>query len=193
MRQAIPIVSALAPRRLPTPVVNTLHAQEPVDLRPMGNTVAVTTTAQNPFTQPAVVTVRTQASGGMAPVPESMASRGLVGRFLPGLGQDPNTTNQGTPATEKTSGWTGLLTAGQSVADVLTAQAQAQTAQAQAAAEQARADAARAGGGPMLVETLPKGLMLGGLALLGVVGFMMMKSKKSGRGYTGRRRSRSRR
>lgn len=73
--------------RLPTPrVVKTLVAQ-PINLRPMGNTISMSVPAEMPFLNN-TMTVVTQASGGMAKPDPAMQSQRLRSRFLPisGLG-----------------------------------------------------------------------------------------------------------
>jgi hypothetical protein len=52
---------------LPTPQVTKLVARQKLDMRPDGNTVAITTPADNPFIMKRPVEIHTQASGGMAP------------------------------------------------------------------------------------------------------------------------------
>lgn len=102
--RAIPMRSASVARRMPRPVVNTMQAVVPVDLKPSGNTVALTTTSQNPFTDARTLTVKTQASGGMAAAPSEMQSRSIMHQFVPGLGGDANGDKQGVPATQP-SNW----------------------------------------------------------------------------------------
>jgi hypothetical protein len=198
-----------SPRALPTPIVNTLQTQQPVDLKPMGNTVAVIASAQNPFTQSANVTVVTQASGGMAKAPAFMQSRGLVHSMMPGLGADPNTANQGAPATTAAAGGTSWLKAGtdvlSQVGSVFANKEQAKVEQARAEAEkqraitsgnvaaaaqaQARVDALIASMGGAKSAGTWRWAMIGlAAAAAGTALILMRKAKKSGLGITGRRR-----
>ncbi len=73
--------------RLPTPVVQRNLVAQPVNLRPMGNTVTITTKAENPFAMAGEMTVLTQASGGMAKPDPAMQSQRLQSKFLP-IGQE---------------------------------------------------------------------------------------------------------
>lgn len=207
--KAIPIRSVGGANKLPTPTVNTLHAQEPVDLNPAGNTVSITTTAQNPFVQNRPVSVTTQASGGMAKAPGSMQSSRLLHSFIPGIGESPNAVNQGRPALAGNDTVTAVTTATTDIAnairegaiapyqaEIAANEAKAEEARARAAGEVARAQAAAARydaiimamGGAGGARKLSTGLLLGGVALLGVAGYMMMQNKKKGRRATGRRR-----
>lgn len=65
-------------RALPIPLVSKVIVRQPIDLRPAGNTVAVTTLADNPFEGSQRITVRTQASGGMARPDNRQVSRTLM-------------------------------------------------------------------------------------------------------------------
>lgn len=200
----MPIRSANPTNKLPTPKVTTLHATQPMDLKPRGNTVAVTAKAENPFTQGRPISVRTQASGGVAKAPAHMQSRRLMHSFIPGIGEDPNAQNQGAPAAEESrSWWEGLISAGEDAASVYAERERRKAAEAEARAEAARAraagDTARAQEAQARLDMLLSGksgvnmpLLLGGLALLGVAGYMMMQNKKAGRPITGRRPTKKR-
>jgi hypothetical protein len=125
--------------------VQTLHASQPVDLKPAGNTVAITTVADNPFTGGRPVSIRTQASGGMPGVPESMQSRGLQHSFLPGLGQSATKEvgSQREPSTaEVVTGAVSDVATG--VTKILTAEEERKRAEAEQAARIAEARAAEA-------------------------------------------------
>jgi hypothetical protein len=210
--KAIPIRSVGGANKLPTPTVNTLHAQEPVDLNPAGNTVSITTTAQNPFTQGRPVSVTTQASGGMAKAPGSMQSSRLLHSFIPGIGENPNAANQGTPMLAGLGANGTVSTVATATTDIANAikegaiapyqaeiaanEAKAEVARAQAAGDMARAQEAAARyemliaamGGAGGARKLSTGLLVGGVALLGIAGYMMTRNKKKGRRATGRRR-----
>ncbi len=74
---AVPLATTPV-KKLPTPVAKKAIVSQPVNLKPMGNTVAITTKAQNPFTQKKGLVVRTQQSGGMASAPAFWQSKGLL-------------------------------------------------------------------------------------------------------------------
>jgi len=203
--KANPIRSANIANRLPTPKVNTAHTVQPMDLKPQGNTVALRTTAQNPFTQGRQVSVYTQQSGGMSKAPAHAQSRRLLNSYLPGLGEDPNAANQGTPATNGGDWGSHLISAGESYLDFIKTEEQAKIAMAQLEAEKAKAKAAQDNrraqeaqsridaiiammGGAQGARKTSTALWVGGLALLGIAGFMMLRNKKAGRPVTGRRR-----
>lgn len=109
--RATALRSARVAKRMPRPVVNTMQATVPVDLTPAGNTIALTTTSQNPFTDGARVSVSTQLSGGAAPAPREMQSPAIMHRFLPGLGQDANMDKQNTSRVGFTEGVTQVINA----------------------------------------------------------------------------------
>jgi hypothetical protein len=192
-------------------VVNTLQTTQPVDLKPMGNTVAVVASAQNPFTQGAAVTVVTQASGGMAKAPAFMQSRGLVHSMLPGLGADPNGANQGVPATSGPTTGQNMLKAGTDVASQIAnifankeqAKVEAQKAEAErqraiasgnvaaAAQAQARVDSLIAAMGGAKSAGTWRWAMIGlAAAAAGTALILMRGAKKKGLGITGRKRRR---
>jgi hypothetical protein len=87
-------------RALPQPVVQSAIVRQKVDLKPAGNTIAITTASDNPFEGSRPVSVVTQASGGMSPAPRSMQSRRLVHTDMRGLGE--TATKVGEPATGST-------------------------------------------------------------------------------------------
>jgi hypothetical protein len=76
-------VTRVATKVMPTPVVSKMVVAQPVNLRPLGNTVSMTVPNENPFTAGRPIQVLTQASGGMAKPDPQMTSRA---RFVPGLG-----------------------------------------------------------------------------------------------------------
>lgn len=197
------------PQALPTPVVNTIQTTQPVDLKPMGNTVAVIASAQNPFAQGANVTVVTQASGGMAKAPAFMQSRGLVHSMLPGLGADANSANQGAPVTTGPTTGQQMIAASTNVLSQIgqvfankeqakVEQAKAETAKQQAIAAgnmaaasqaQARVDAIIAAMGGAKSAGTWRWAMIGlAAAAAGTALILMRKAKKKGLGITGRRR-----
>lgn len=63
---------------LPIPSVQKAVVRQTVNLRPAGNTVTVTTLADNPFESLAGISVVTQASGGMAKPDPMQQSKGLL-------------------------------------------------------------------------------------------------------------------
>ena len=134
-------VPVVRPYRLPTPQVSKAIVQQPVNLRPAGNTVAVTTLADNPFEGPKRVTVVTQASGGMAKPDRMMQSRRLMHTHLADLGEGP--TPVGVPA--QPAGALDFISSSiNTAASLVSARQQAQIAAANAAAAQAQAQAAQA-------------------------------------------------
>ena len=214
MQQAMPLHHALSPHKLPTPKVQTAHVQQPVDLKPAGNTVALTTSADNPFTAGAPIQVHTQASGGGYPAPQSMQSRAIMHSYIPGMGENNNAANQGLPAVSSQPGIPSqLITAGQDILSVFrsreeakaaAAQAEAEAARAQAAGDQARAVEARGRADAILAaigagRTAPNWttmLLIGGVGLLGVAMFMGgggFKRRAPARRRPARRRTRRRR
>lgn len=74
--------------RLPRPYVQKDAVLQTISLKPAGNTVAITTLAENPFDGGRAISVRTQQSGGMAHADGSQVSRTLLHAYLPGLGAD---------------------------------------------------------------------------------------------------------
>ena len=77
-------VSANGARSLPSARVQTMVVRQPVNLRPMGNTVALSVPAEMPFMS-RNISVQTQASGGMAKADPSQQSKRLRGMFMNGL------------------------------------------------------------------------------------------------------------
>ncbi len=75
-------IDARRDQRMPRARVQTMLVRQPVSLKPMGNTVALTVPAEMPFVS-RNVTVQTQMSGGMAGPDPSMRSRRLKGLFIP--------------------------------------------------------------------------------------------------------------
>jgi hypothetical protein len=209
----IPIAHQVA-RPMSKPVVQTAVTPHPVDLRPAGNTVALTAPSDNPFDQNRPITVKTQASGGGSVAPNG--SRSLMTKHIPGVGESPNAVNQGVPfalgeeeeegptwvtAVQAITGAASQVLTSSDQAKIEAARARAEAARAEAAGEEARAAEARARANALMpsyntaVRGTSYGLWAVGLGLLGVVGyFMYQNSKKKGVGLTGRkRRSRSRR
>lgn len=140
--QTMPLATTQA-RKLPTPKVTTRHVRQDVDLTPSGNTVAVTTNGDNPFTRErrGSVSIVTQASPGMAPAPESMQSPRIMHRMLPGIGGLGENT-AAAPAGQSSS--TALLTsAAEGTLQVLTERERRKAAQAEASSDEALAEARR--------------------------------------------------
>lgn len=79
-------IDARRDRRMPRAQVQTMMVRQPVSLKPMGNTVAMTVPAEMPFVG-RNITVQTQVSGGMARPDRSQMSRRLRGTFS-GLGAE---------------------------------------------------------------------------------------------------------
>jgi hypothetical protein len=184
-------------------VVEQAVVRQTIDLKPAGNTVALTTSADNPFASDREVVIVTQSGSGMAPVPASMQSTGIMHRMLPGVGGlsadviDPTRApTQGpyrapapaAPAPKKDEGkgtdWaaigtgtSNLLTTGANVfasrEQRLAAEAQAKAAGYASAAEMAKAQAAAAGSN----KTMIIAGVVGVLGIAGLIAFMMMKKK----------------
>lgn len=128
--------------RMPRSHVTKATVLQTVSLKPMGNTVSVTTLAENPFAGGRAVSVRTQASGGMASPDSSQMSRRLLHSYLPGLGAEPGTVVAATPA--KPAGVLDFLsTAAGGAASMYQQQQNIKLAQAQADVERQRALAAQ--------------------------------------------------
>src|SRR5690606_25558987 len=73
--------------RLPTPKVRQAVGVQPINLRPYGNTVAVTSLADNPFEGRHRMSAVTQASGGSAKPDPRMQSRRLMHDYRPRIGE----------------------------------------------------------------------------------------------------------
>lgn len=71
---------------LPRARVQKDYVHQVVDLKPRGNTITVTTLAENPFASRTPISIRTQMSGGMAGADESQKSQRLMHSFMPGFG-----------------------------------------------------------------------------------------------------------
>jgi hypothetical protein len=83
-RNNVTPVTSVRTRTMPTPQVQKTMVMQPVNLRPLGNTVSMSVRAENPFTAGRPIRVVTQASGGMAKPDAAMKTQA---RFLPiGLG-----------------------------------------------------------------------------------------------------------
>jgi len=67
---------------MPTPKVQKTMVMQPVNLRPMGNTVSMTVPADNPFVGGRRISIHTQVSGGMAQADPIQRSRRA---FVPGF------------------------------------------------------------------------------------------------------------
>jgi hypothetical protein len=74
---------------MPTPQVQKFVVVQPVNLRPMGNTVSMTVPHENPFTAGRRVSIHTQVSGGMAQADPTQRSRRAFVPGFSGLGADP--------------------------------------------------------------------------------------------------------
>jgi hypothetical protein len=83
-RNSVTQIARVHSRAMPTPQVQKTMVMQPVNLRPLGNTVSMAVRAENPFTAGRPIRVVTQASGGMAKADPAMRTQA---RFLPiGLG-----------------------------------------------------------------------------------------------------------
>lgn len=86
-RQTVTPISSVKTRVMPTPQVQKTMVMQPVNLRPLGNTVSMTVPADNPFAGGRRISVHTQVSGGMAQADPTQRSRqinmfnGLGGEF----------------------------------------------------------------------------------------------------------------
>jgi hypothetical protein len=67
---------------MPTPKIQKAVVVQPVNLRPLGNTVSMTVPADNPFVGGRRVSIHTQVSGGMAQADPTQRSRRA---FVPGF------------------------------------------------------------------------------------------------------------
>lgn len=204
MSLTMPLV-ARPTKRMPTPVVERAVVQQTIDLKPAGNTVAVTTSADNPFAGDREVVIVTQASTGMAPPPVSMQSTHLQHRMLPGMGglsadvvdpmkgppgpwRDPaapaSSAPASTPKKEEGSssgaffqGAANLIGQG---ASFLTSREQSKAAEAQAKAA-GYASAAEMAKAQALAAGANKTMLIvgivGALGVAGLIAFLMMKKK----------------
>jgi hypothetical protein len=189
---SIPTSASMSLRRRPAgalakPVVQTAIIPQRVSLRPMGNTVAVTTLSDNPFEGSQRISVVTQASGGMAKAPAGMVSKRLYSNMvLGGLGDNATPTPASSPGFMDI--FAGAVSAAGNVfvtkqqADLASQQAAAAQAQAQIAAEQTK----QAG----IMASLKSGvsnmadnkgivvpLAIAAAAAIGVVIFLKMRKK----------------
>ena len=147
--RATPIIHE-ADFRLLTPQVSKLprtHVRkdavlQTVNLRPAGNTVTLTTLADNPFAGGRPISVRTQQSGGMAMPDESQKSRGLLHSYMPGLGADAVPAVQ-TSAAKPAGAMDFLATAAGTAAQFYQQQQAIKLAEAQAKIAQQNAIAAQ--------------------------------------------------
>lgn len=140
----MPISNPGTGRKMPTPAVTKKVVTQEVDMKPKGNTVAITTTSDNPFERKNV-TVVTQASGGAPGVPASMQSRGIMHSFLPGLGDDENGNEKAANEDDGEPWYRDWLSAGENIFTSRegrkTSQAQADIAAAKAREAEAEAEA----------------------------------------------------
>jgi LPXTG-motif cell wall-anchored protein len=178
LREAVPT------RRLPRPQVTAATVLQTVNLRPAGNTVTITTLADNPFDDSRPVSVRTQQSGGMARPEGNQMSRSLLHAYLPGLGAEPGTVVSA-PATQPPGAMDFLATAAGSAAAMYQQQQAIKLAQAQAAVEQARAQAVAAQWqNPLMAMkqrssiTVPLLIVAGGALLAAGAIFLARRNKK---------------
>jgi hypothetical protein len=188
---------------LPVPQVQKAFVRQQVNLRPAGNTVTITTLADNPFESLAGISVVTQASGGMAKPDRMQQSKGL----LCGLGATDaeiqawaNKYEPGVALTaEKKAYWASQIDSAKASSDAKWAAAGnvattgltkasewmgMQTAKYQSEAEKARAAAAKVGlNVPSYTPTAPKTnympWIIGGVAVVGVVAAFFLLRKKS--------------
>lgn len=138
--QTMPLATTQA-RKLPTPKVTTRHVRQDVDLSPSGNTIAVRTTADNPFTRERAnqVSIVTQASPGMSPAPTSMQSRRILHAWMPGMG-GLGDTPQAQPSGQSTA-FSALTSAAEGTLSVLSERERRKAQQAEATSDQALAKA----------------------------------------------------
>jgi len=158
---------------LPTPVVSQAIVRQPVNLKPRGNTVEVTTLSDNPFEGRQTYTVYTQQSGGMAKPDPQQQSRGLRHGWMPGLGDEAPAA-----AAQPAGVLDFLSTAANTAVNLATAKDQARIAQAKAALAQAQAFAAGNRSAPAPAKsslTIP--LIIGGVAVVGLIGFLMLRKR----------------
>jgi len=172
--------------RLPRTHVQKATVLQTVNLKPFGNTVSVTTLADNPFAGGRAVSVRTQASGGMARPDESQMSRRLLHSYLPGLGADAPTVVATSP--QKPAGVLDILaTAGGAGLNIYQQQQDIKLAQQQAEIERQKALQAQ-WANPMTAMaqrssiTIPLLIVAGGALLTAGAIFFSRKGKKKGRG-----------
>lgn len=184
----IPVAHPGAGHALPTPVVRSNFVNQTVDLKSSGNTIAVTTLADNPFESGQNVTVVTQASGGMSPAPRSMQSRGILHSFMPGIGESATETQA---KDDSTPAWQHLLTTGAGITEtvfqdrIAQQEARAREADARAAEARAQADIARANADGIMARTTANvggfqfnwALVGAGVLGLGVAWFLMRGKK----------------
>lgn len=141
--RATPLLTPRSVNVLPTPVVRSAVVNQVVDLKPAGNTIALTTVSDNPFESNRPISVVTQASGGMASAPASMRSNRLAHKFMWGLGE---TSTQEVAKTSAGQVFTDTLTAAGNAFNqynqtkISEQERLAQEAEARAAEWQARAD-----------------------------------------------------
>lgn len=124
--------------RLPRPHVQKDTVLQTISLKPAGNTVSITTLAENPFDGGRAVSVRTQQSGGMAHADDSQVSRTLLHAYLPGLGAEAAPVVS-TPATKPPGVLDILATAGGAATNIYTQQQAIKLAEQQAKIAQAEA------------------------------------------------------
>jgi hypothetical protein len=169
--------------RLPRSHVQKATVLQTVNLKPMGNTVSVTTLADNPFAGGRPVSVRTQASGGMANPDPSQMSRRLLHSHLPGLGADSPTIVATSP--QKPAGTLDFLsTAAGAAATMYQQQQNIKLAQVQADVERQRALQAQwtnpmAAMGARSSITVPLLIVAGGALL--TIGVIFLSRKGKGR------------
>ncbi len=171
--------------RLPRPQVQKDAVLQTVSLKPMGNTVAVTTLADNPFAGGRPVSVRTQQSGGMASPDRSQMSSTLLHAYLPGLG-DESAPVVATPAAKPAGALDFLATAAGTAASVYQQQQAIKLAQAQADLAKQQAIAAQ-WSNPLLAMqqrssiTIPLLIVAGAALFTGGAIWLSRKGKKSRR------------
>jgi len=157
-------------------------------MKPAGNTIAVTTLADNPFESGQNVTVVTQASGGMSPAPPSMQSKGILHSFMPGIGQSATET---VAKDDSEPAWKTLLTTGADVTNtvfqdrIAKQEAAARAADARAAEARAQADIARANADSIMARTTANvggfqfNWALVGLGVAGLAAVYFLSKKKA--------------
>jgi len=168
--------------KLPRTHVQKDAVLQTINLKPAGNTVAVTTLSDNPFEGGRMVSVRTQQSGGMARPDQSQVSRTLLHAYLPGLGAE-SAPVVATTAAKPAGALDFLATAGAAATDLYAQQQAIKLAEAQAKIAQANAAAAQ-WANPMNAMkqhsslTLPL-LIIGGGALV-TAGVIWLSRRKGG-------------
>lgn len=186
---------------LPIPQVQKAMVRQAINLRPAGNTVTVTTLADNPFESLAGVSVVTQASGGMARPDRTQQSKGLLcglgatdaeiqawaTKYEPGVPLTPEkkaywAAQIDSAAASSAANWNKVGQVAQIGLSKATDFMSMQTAKYQSDAAKAAADAANAaaskyipGYAPAKTNYIP--WVIGGVAVLGIAAFFFLRKK----------------